>query len=207
MKTALRPATMAVIELRPTGTLGGCFSKVMVRTAEFYEGAMKHNNHDGSGSDRTLHNPIQDRLVALEPLDLSRVHSVDDLVRAMAKTAFTGRQLGEAADVLEAMARDKDCFVVMTLSGAMTVASWIPGLGPILNSPSANILRDFWCTDFIQCVWVAPASIRAFLAASVERLSLDAVPPHEDFRALDAQLPDCPWLDAADVLIPVNTLR
>ena len=93
------------------------------------------------------------------------------------------------------------------LSGAMTVASWIPGLGPILNSPSANILRDFWCTDFIQCVWVAPASIRAFLAASVERLSLDAVPPHEDFRALDAQLPDCPWLDAADVLIPVNTLR
>ena len=38
------------------------------------------------------------------------------------KTAFTGRQLGEAADVLEAMARDQDCFVVMTLAGAMTVA-------------------------------------------------------------------------------------
>jgi len=55
-------------------------------------------------------------------LDLDRVHSIDDLVRAMAKTAFTGRQLGEAADVLEAMARDKDCFVVMTLAGAMTVA-------------------------------------------------------------------------------------
>ena len=40
----------------------------------------------------------------------------------MAKTAFTGRQVGEAADVLEAMARDQDCFVVMTLAGAMTVA-------------------------------------------------------------------------------------
>ena len=40
----------------------------------------------------------------------------------MAKTAFTGRQLGEAADVLEAMAVDEDCFVVMTLAGAMTVA-------------------------------------------------------------------------------------
>src|SRR5204863_8165834 len=40
----------------------------------------------------------------------------------MSRTAFTGRQLGEAADVLEAMARDKDCFVVMTLAGAMTVA-------------------------------------------------------------------------------------
>jgi deoxyhypusine synthase len=40
----------------------------------------------------------------------------------MADTAFTGRQLGEAADVLEAMARDQDCFVVLTLAGALTVA-------------------------------------------------------------------------------------
>src|ERR1043166_5970232 len=83
---------------------------------------MKHGNTDGSGIDRKLHNPTKARLVPLEPLDLSRVHSIDDLVRAMSKTAFTGRQLGEAADVLEAMARDKDCFVVMTLAGAMTVA-------------------------------------------------------------------------------------
>src|SRR5437764_4864946 len=83
---------------------------------------MKDENHTGTGIDRKLHNPIADRLVPLEPLDLSKVRSVDDLVRAMSKTAFTGRQIGEAADVLEAMARDKDCFVVMTLAGAMTVA-------------------------------------------------------------------------------------
>src|SRR6478752_2057083 len=83
---------------------------------------MKHDNHDGAGIDRKLHNPIEDRLIPLEPLDLNRVRSIDDLVRAMSRTAFTGRQLGEAADVLEAMARDQDCFVVMTLSGAMTVA-------------------------------------------------------------------------------------
>ncbi len=50
------------------------------------------------------------------------MRSVDDLVRAMGRTAFTGRQVGEAADVLEAMARDEECFVVMTLAGAMTVA-------------------------------------------------------------------------------------
>jgi deoxyhypusine synthase len=80
------------------------------------------SNHDGTGIDRKLHNPIEDRLIPLEPLDLNQVHSIDDLVRAMSKTAFTGRQVGEAADVLEAMARDKDCFVVMTLAGAMTVA-------------------------------------------------------------------------------------
>ena len=83
---------------------------------------MKNGNHDGVGIDRKLHNPIEDRLVPLESLDLSAVRSVDDLVRTMGKTAFTGRQVGEAADVLEAMARDQDCFVVMTLAGAMTVA-------------------------------------------------------------------------------------
>ena len=83
---------------------------------------LKHGNHDGAGIDRKLHNPIEDRLVPLESLDLSKVRTVNDLVRAMSKTAFTGRQVGEAADVLEAMARDQDCFVVMTLAGAMTVA-------------------------------------------------------------------------------------
>jgi deoxyhypusine synthase len=83
---------------------------------------VKHNNHDGAGIERHLHDPVEDRLIPLEPLDLGRIHSIDDLVRAMSKTAFTGRQLGEAADVFEAMARDKDCFVVMTLAGAMTVA-------------------------------------------------------------------------------------
>jgi deoxyhypusine synthase len=80
------------------------------------------NGHHGAGIDRKLHDPVADKLIPLDPLDPTRIHSVDDLVRAMAKTAFTGRQLGEAADVLEAMARDKDCFVVMTLAGAMTVA-------------------------------------------------------------------------------------
>jgi deoxyhypusine synthase len=85
-----------------------------------------HGSHgisgDGAGIDRTLHNPMEDRLIPLQPLDLNKVRSIDDMVRAMAKTAFTGRQLGEAADVLEAMARDEECFVVMTLAGAMTVA-------------------------------------------------------------------------------------
>ena len=81
-----------------------------------------HGGSGGEGKNRHLHDPIEDRLTPLEPLDLKKVKSVDDLVRAMAKTAFTGRQLGEAADVLEAMATDDDCFVVMTLAGAMTVA-------------------------------------------------------------------------------------
>jgi len=63
-----------------------------------------------------------DNLTPLESLDLSKVKSVDDLVRAMQKTAFGGRNVGEAADVLEAMVKDNDCFVIGTFSGAMTVA-------------------------------------------------------------------------------------
>ena len=83
---------------------------------------MKHGKKEGLGSNRKLHDPIEDKLIPIHPLDLNRTKSVDDLVRSMGDTAFTGRQVGEAADVLEAMARDRDCFVVMTLAGAMTVA-------------------------------------------------------------------------------------
>jgi deoxyhypusine synthase len=84
---------------------------------------LKHDHeHEGTGIDRKLHNPVEDKLAPVYPLDLSKIRTVNDLVVAMGQTAFSGRQVGEAADVLEAMARDKDCFVVMTLAGAMTVA-------------------------------------------------------------------------------------
>ena len=78
--------------------------------------------HEGAGKDRKLHDPVKDKLSPVFPLDLSKVKGVSGLLRGMADTAFTGRQLGEATDVLEAMARDRKCFVVMTLAGAMTVA-------------------------------------------------------------------------------------
>lgn len=82
----------------------------------------KQQKHQGTGIDRKLHSPVKDKLSPVFPLDLSKADSISALVRGMADTAFTGRQLGEAVDVLVAMARDKDCFVVMTLAGAMTVA-------------------------------------------------------------------------------------
>jgi deoxyhypusine synthase len=63
-----------------------------------------------------------DGLEPLEPLDVAAANSIDALVRGMSRTAFGGRQLGEAADVLETMVRDRDCFRVLTISGAMTVA-------------------------------------------------------------------------------------
>lgn len=68
----------------------------------------------GSGHD--------DGLEPLRALDVAAAGSVDALVRAMSQTAFGGRNLGEAADVLEAMVRDPDSFNVVTVSGAMTIA-------------------------------------------------------------------------------------
>ena len=71
---------------------------------------------------REFHDGAQDGLEALEPLDPHNIQSFSDLLAAMRKTAFGGRRLGEAYDVLAAMVEDPDCFVVMTLSGAMTIA-------------------------------------------------------------------------------------
>ena len=71
---------------------------------------------------REFHDGRQDGLVALESLDLDQVKSFSSLLRAMSKTAFSGRSLGEALDVTVAMVEDPDCKVVLTLSGAMTIA-------------------------------------------------------------------------------------
>jgi deoxyhypusine synthase len=71
---------------------------------------------------REFHDGREDGLVPLESLDLDHVTSFASLLRAMSKTAFSGRALGEALDVTLAMVRDPDCKVVLTLSGAMTIA-------------------------------------------------------------------------------------
>ncbi|PIR96995.1 MAG: deoxyhypusine synthase [Candidatus Doudnabacteria bacterium CG10_big_fil_rev_8_21_14_0_10_41_10] len=58
----------------------------------------------------------------LHSLDLDKVTDFDELATEMKSTAFGGRALGEAADILREMVTDKDTFVVGTFSGAMTAA-------------------------------------------------------------------------------------
>ena len=61
-------------------------------------------------------------LKPLESLDVNKCDSALKLVQAMGKTSFGGRTVGEAHEVLYRMIKDPDCTVVMTLSGAMTIA-------------------------------------------------------------------------------------
>jgi len=81
---------------------------------------VEHDKKDGAV--REYATGYDDGLVPLAALDPTAATSIDALVRMMSTTAFGGRRLGEAADVLEAMARDTSCFKVLTVSGAMTVA-------------------------------------------------------------------------------------
>ena len=76
----------------------------------------KHREQSGYGGG------VEDGLEPLASLDPGAAGSVDALVRAMGQTAFGGRRLSRAADVLEAMVRDESCFRVVTVSGAMTIA-------------------------------------------------------------------------------------
>jgi deoxyhypusine synthase len=78
--------------------------------------------HDRRAGGRTLDDGAEDKLVPLTSLDPLEAKSFDELLRAMSKTAFSGRSLGEAAEILTDMSRDPDCLVVATFSGAMTVA-------------------------------------------------------------------------------------
>src|SRR3974377_1430404 len=96
----------------------------------------KHSSKTVTG--RVLHDPAKDKLRPIYPLDLSKIKYIDDLFAPMGDTASPARQIGDAADVLEAMARDKNCFVVMTLAGALTVGKMGLIFCDLLSSRTLN---------------------------------------------------------------------
>jgi len=70
---------------------------------------------------RGQHDGLQDGLEPVRPLEVHEGRTVSELVEQMRATAFGGRRVGEAAEVLQRMVEDPDCLVVGTFSGAMTV--------------------------------------------------------------------------------------
>jgi len=104
---------------------------------------------------REFHDGAKDGLEALEPLDPEQIESFDGLLTAMRKTAFGGRRLGEAYEVLWTMIEDPDCSVVLTLSGAMTIAK----MGKIISAMIDH--------GMVQCVVSTGALIAHGLSESV----------------------------------------
>ena len=89
---------------------------------------------------RSLHDGRQDGLEPLESLDIRGAEGLADLLERMARTAFGGRELGEAFEVLRAMADDPDCTRVVTVSGAMTVGKMGRVLCEMIDAGLAQII-------------------------------------------------------------------
>ena len=104
---------------------------------------------------REFRDGAQDGLEALEPLDPEKISSFDELLVAMRKTAFGGRRVDEAYEVLSAMIDDPDCTIVLTLSGAMTIAK----MGKIISAMIDH--------GMVQCVVSTGALIAHGLSESV----------------------------------------
>src|SRR3977135_1369930 len=54
----------------------------------------------------------------VEHIDIKE-HNVVPLVEAMSKMAFSARDLGRAAEIYDAMLRDKDCTIILCLAGSL----------------------------------------------------------------------------------------
>jgi deoxyhypusine synthase len=89
---------------------------------------------------RRFHNGEEDNLQPLEPLNLDDVTSFSSLLEKMSRTAFGGRELGEAYHVLLKMAEDPGCTIMLTLSGAMTIAKMGRIVCDMIDNSLAHII-------------------------------------------------------------------
>lgn len=85
-----------------------------------------------------LSHGIQHGLEPLRGPRLGQIQDFDDMLRSMKHMALGARTLGEAADVLEAMATDPECRVVLTLSRAASVAKLDGILAEVLERGLAH---------------------------------------------------------------------
>ena len=89
---------------------------------------------------RNLRDGRDDGLEALESLDVASATGFADMLQRMSKTSFGARQLGEAYEVLTEMAADESCAIVVTVSGAMTVAKMGRVLCEMIDSELADLI-------------------------------------------------------------------
>jgi deoxyhypusine synthase len=79
-------------------------------------------------------------LIPLEGMELAEVEDFDGMLTRMASTSFQGRNLGKAAEVLELMFSEPDNLVVLTISGALTVAQQGPVFVELIRSGLVHVV-------------------------------------------------------------------
>lgn len=124
---------------------------------------------------RDLHDGRSDGLRPLTPFTLDEIHSFADLVRSMGNTAFGGRQLGAAFDILSTIARQpkSECTTVLTLSGAMTVAK------------QGRLICDMIDRGLVQAIVATGALIAHGLTESIGLTHYQYDPSHSDETLFD----------------------
>lgn len=70
------------------------------------------------------------RLKSLKPLDIESCKDISELLNSMSRTSFGAREVGRAFSVLKEVARDPQCGLILTISGALTIAK----LGRVFGS-------------------------------------------------------------------------
>ncbi|HEY0791971.1 MAG TPA: ATPase, T2SS/T4P/T4SS family [Chthoniobacterales bacterium] len=76
--------------------------------------------------------------------------------------------------------------------GEVTVVSWVPGLGHLLQHRSAYVLNAFWEVRRITALWCEPAHLREVLRLLGRRIK---VRPDAGKRAPEADNGGIPWVD------------
>lgn len=76
----------------------------------------------------------------LEPINLASCKDLADLLECMAKTSFGARKVGQAFRTLKKIADDRECSVVLTVSGALTVAKLGGILSELINAKMIQLV-------------------------------------------------------------------
>ncbi len=76
----------------------------------------------------------------IQPYDPSKNITVAEALKALSKCSFQGRNLGNALQILEIMANNKECLKVFTLSGAMIPAGMEEIICQLIEKKVINVI-------------------------------------------------------------------
>lgn len=104
---------------------------------EIETGSGTETDESADPSSMTKEEYLQKRIAPIAPRE---VGSVNDLLTALGGCSFQGRALSRSLDVLENMARNDECMVVMTLAGAMVPGGMEETITELIEEGIINVL-------------------------------------------------------------------